>query len=78
MATERLPMRHIREILRLKWTLQRTQSTARDRPMSHGPHAVIKTRRDDRRPDLPHAADKPPEMRFPAPSNSGRGRATHN
>jgi hypothetical protein len=24
MATERLPMRHIREILRLKWTLRRS------------------------------------------------------
>jgi hypothetical protein len=31
MATERLPMRHIREILRLKWTLKRShRDTARN------------------------------------------------
>src|SRR3990170_8138077 len=39
MATERLPMRHIREILRLKWTLKRShRETARS--LGIGPAAV--------------------------------------
>ena len=37
MATERLPMRHIREILRLKWTLRRShRETARSLGISAG------------------------------------------
>jgi hypothetical protein len=37
MATERLPMRQIREILRLKWTLQRShRETARSVGVSAG------------------------------------------
>jgi hypothetical protein len=42
MATERLPMRHIREILRLKWTLHRShRDTARSLGISPGVASVI-------------------------------------
>ena len=41
MATERLLMRHIREILRLKWTLQRShRETARSLGISAGARRV--------------------------------------
>lgn len=45
MATERLPMRHIREILRLKWTLRRShRDTARSLGISAGSVAAVVTR----------------------------------
>jgi len=45
MATERLPMRHIRKILRLKWTLQRShRETARSLGISPGSVAAIVSR----------------------------------
>lgn len=45
MATERLPMRHIREILRLKWTLRRShRETARSLGISAGAVASVVTR----------------------------------
>ena len=45
MATERLPMRQIREILRLKWTLQRShRETARSLGISAGAVASVVTR----------------------------------
>ena len=41
MATERLPMRNIREILRLKWTLKRSHcETARSLGISRGAVAL--------------------------------------
>jgi hypothetical protein len=44
-ATERLPMRHIREILRLKWTLRRShRETARSLGISAGAVASVVTR----------------------------------
>ena len=45
MATERLPMRHIREILRLKWTLRRShRDTARSLGISAGAVASVTIR----------------------------------
>ena len=45
MATERLPMRHIREILRLKWTLRRShRETARSLGISAGAVASVVSR----------------------------------
>ncbi len=45
MATERLPMRQIREILRLKWTLQRShRETARSLGVSAGGVAAVVSR----------------------------------
>ena len=45
MATERLPMRNIREILRLKWTLRRShRDTARSLGISAGSVASVVTR----------------------------------
>ena len=45
MATERLLMRHIREILRLKWTVQRShRDTARSLGISAGTVASVVTR----------------------------------
>ena len=45
MATERLPMRHIREILRLKWGLKRShRETARSLGISPGAVASVLTR----------------------------------
>ena len=45
MATERLLMRHIREILRLKWTLHRShRETARSLGISAGAVASVVTR----------------------------------
>jgi len=45
MATERLPMRHIREILRLKWILQRShRETARSLGISAGAVASVISR----------------------------------
>ena len=45
MATERLLMRHIREILRLKWTLRRShRETARSLGISAGAVASVETR----------------------------------
>lgn len=45
MATERLPMRHIREILRLKWTLHRShRETARSLGISAGAVASVVSR----------------------------------
>jgi hypothetical protein len=45
MATERLPMRHIREVLRLKWRLQRShRETARSLGISPGAVASVITR----------------------------------
>ena len=45
MATERLPMRTIREILRLKWLLQRShRETARSLGISAGAVASVVTR----------------------------------
>jgi hypothetical protein len=45
MATERLLMRHIREILRLKWTLRRShRETARSLGISAGAVASVVTR----------------------------------
>ena len=45
MATERLPMRQIREILRLKWTLQRShRETARSVGVSAGSVAAVVSR----------------------------------
>src|SRR5262245_48025746 len=45
MATERLPMRHIREILRLKWTLKRShRETARSLGISPGVVASVISR----------------------------------
>ena len=45
MATERLPMRHIREILRLKWTLKRShRDTARSLGISPGVVASVMSR----------------------------------
>src|SRR5438046_2116686 len=45
MATERLLMRHIREILRLKWTLRRShRDTARSLGISAGAVASVVTR----------------------------------
>src|SRR5713226_4172996 len=45
MATERLPMRHIREILRLKWTLKRShRDTARRLGISPGAVASVISR----------------------------------
>ena len=45
MATERLPMRNIREILRLKWTLRRShRDTARSLGISAGAVASVVTR----------------------------------
>jgi transposase len=45
MATERLPMRHIREILRLKWTLKRShRETARSLGISPGAVASVVSR----------------------------------
>ena len=45
MATERLLMRHIREILRLKWTLRRShRETARSLEISAGAVASVVTR----------------------------------
>ena len=45
MATERLPMRNIREILRLKWTLRRShRETARSLGISAGAVASVVTR----------------------------------
>ena len=45
MATERLPMRHIREILRLKWTLKRShRETARSLGISPGAVASVMSR----------------------------------
>ncbi len=45
MATERLLMRHIREILRLKWTLRRShRDTARSLGISAGAVALVVTR----------------------------------
>ena len=45
MPTERLPMRHIREILRLKWTLNRShRETARSLGISAGAVASVVTR----------------------------------
>ena len=45
MATERLPMRQIREILRLKWTLQRShRETARSVGVSAGTVAAVVSR----------------------------------
>jgi DNA-binding transcriptional regulator LsrR (DeoR family) len=45
MATERLLMRHIREVLRLKWTLRRSRrETARSLGISAGAVASVVTR----------------------------------
>ena len=45
MATERLPMRHIREILRLKWCLKRShRETARSLRISPGAVASVISR----------------------------------
>jgi hypothetical protein len=45
MATERLPMRHIREILRLKWQLKRShRETARSLGISAGAVASVISR----------------------------------
>ena len=45
MATERLLMRHIREILRLKWTLRRShRDTARSLEISGGGVGSVVTR----------------------------------
>src|SRR2546426_2742672 len=45
MATERLPMRHIREILRLKWRLKRShRETARSLGISPGAVASVISR----------------------------------
>ena len=45
LATERLPMRHIRNILRLKWTLRRShRETARSLGISAGAVASVVTR----------------------------------
>ena len=45
MATDRLPMRNIREILRLKWTLKRShRDTARSLGMSPGAVASVMSR----------------------------------
>ena len=45
MATERLPMRHIREILRLKWRLSRShRETARSLGVSAGVVASVLSR----------------------------------
>ena len=45
MATERLLMRHLREILRLKWTLRRShRETARSLGISAGAVASVVTR----------------------------------
>ena len=45
MATERLPMRHIREILRLKWSLKRShRETARSLGISAGAVASVLSR----------------------------------
>jgi hypothetical protein len=45
MATERLPMRHIREILRLKWSLKRShRETARSLGISPGAVASVMSR----------------------------------
>lgn len=42
MATERLPMRHVREILRLKWRLKRShRETARSLGISAGAVASV-------------------------------------
>jgi DNA-directed RNA polymerase specialized sigma24 family protein len=50
MATERLLMRHIREILRLKWTLHRShRETARSLGISAGAVASVVTGRRRRR-----------------------------
>jgi DNA-directed RNA polymerase specialized sigma24 family protein len=45
LATERLPMRHIREILRLKWILKPShRETARSLGISPGAVASVMTR----------------------------------
>jgi hypothetical protein len=45
MATERLPMRHIREILRLKWSLKRShREAARSLGISAGAVASVLSR----------------------------------
>jgi DNA-directed RNA polymerase specialized sigma24 family protein len=45
MATERLPIRHIREILRLKWSLKRShRETARSLRISPGAVASVMSR----------------------------------
>jgi transposase len=44
MATERLPMRHIREILRLKWGLKRSHREARSLGISAGAVASVLSR----------------------------------
>ena len=53
MATERLPMRHIREILRLKWTLRRShREVARSLGISLGAVASVVTRASAKGADL--------------------------
>ena len=57
MATERLLMRHIREILRLKWTLRRShRETARSLGISTGTVASVVTRA--KATGLPHSANE--------------------
>jgi transposase len=77
MATERLPMRHIREILRLKWTLKRShRETARSLGISPGAVASVMSRATQvglRWDALVHVTDDALEARLYGPKITGRG-----
>ena len=67
MATERLLMRHIREILRLKWTLRRShRETARSLGISAGAVASVVTRAKA----MALTWDRQKEFRFSSMSNA--------
>jgi transposase len=76
MATERLPMRHIREILRLKWTLKRShRETARSLGISPGAVASVMSRATQiglTWDALAHVSDEALEERLYGPKISSR------
>jgi transposase len=76
MATERLPMRHIREILRLKWTLKRShRETARSLGISPGAVASVMSRAHQiglTWDALTHVTDDALEERLYGPKITGR------
>jgi transposase len=76
MATERLPMRHIREILRLKWVLKRShRETARSLGISPGAVASVMSRATQiglTWDALEHVTDAALEERLYGPKITGR------
>ena len=77
MATERLPMRHLREILRLKWSLKRShRETARSLGISPGAVASVMSRASAiglTWAALEEVTDDALEQRLYGPKVTGRG-----